>query len=100
MRWGGGGGGGVNAVWAQEKTELQSSMGEILRRLGEVVADQKRYVLFAIITISLSSGLQMIPPVATKYVIDSLIPQANLRVTIALGIGLVMLYLARYGLLY
>jgi ABC-type multidrug transport system fused ATPase/permease subunit len=75
-------------------------MGEVLRRLGEVVADQRRYVLFAIITISISSGLQMIPPVATRYVIDELIPQANLRVTIALGIAMVMLYLARYGLLY
>jgi len=100
MRWAGGPGGGVNAVWAQEKYGLQSSMGEIVRRLAEVVAEQKRYVVFATITITVSSGLQMIPPIATRYVIDELIPNANLHVVIALGIGLVMLYLARYGLLY
>jgi ABC-type multidrug transport system fused ATPase/permease subunit len=99
MRWAGGGG-GVNAVWAQEKYQLQTSMGEILHRLGEVVASQKRQIIFAIITILASSALQMIPPAATRYVIDSLIPTANVRLIIALAIGLVMLYLARYGLLY
>ena len=35
---------GVNAVWTQQKYELQSSMGEILSRLGEVIAAQRRYV--------------------------------------------------------
>lgn len=99
MRWGGGGG-GANAVWAQEKVELQTSMGAILRRLGETIAGQKRQVFIATITIILSSALQMIPPEATRYVIDVLIPTANTRLIIALAIGLVMLYLARYGLLY
>jgi ATP-binding cassette subfamily B protein len=42
----------------------------------------------------------MIPPAATKYVIDVLVPTANERVIIALAIGLVMLNLARFGLLY
>ncbi|MGH2458997.1 MAG: ABC transporter ATP-binding protein [Chloroflexota bacterium] len=97
MRWMGG---GANAVWAQEKPHLETSMGEILGRLGETVAGQKRQVLIAICTIILSSALQMIPPEATRYVIDTLIPTANVRVIIALAIALVMLYLARYGLLY
>lgn len=96
MRWMGGG----QPVWAQEKYQLQSSMGEILRRLGEVIATQKRQLLIATITIVVSSALQMIPPEATRYVIDNLIPTANIRLTIALAIGLIMLYLARYGLLY
>ncbi|HVC35053.1 MAG TPA: ABC transporter ATP-binding protein, partial [Chloroflexota bacterium] len=95
MRWG-----GANAVWAQERVELQSSMGEILRRLGEIIATQKRQIILAMITIMLSSALQMIPPEATKYVIDVLIPTANTRLIIALAIALTMLYLARYGLLY
>ncbi len=97
MRWHGG---GANAVWAQEKYQLQTSMGEVLRRLGEVVAAQKRQMLIATITIILSSALQMIPPAATRYVIDELIPTANIRVIIAVAIALIMLYLARYGLLY
>ncbi|MBX6770460.1 MAG: ABC transporter ATP-binding protein [Chloroflexi bacterium] len=96
MRWGG----GVNAVWAREKPTLQTSMGEVLRRLGEIVADQKRNLVFATVTILVSSGLQMIPPAATRYVIDVLIPTANERLIIALAIGLIMLHLARYGLLY
>ena len=97
MRWGGG---GPNAVWAQEKYQLQTSMGEILRRLGEVIAAQKRHVLIATVTIILSSALQMVPPAATRYVIDELIPTANIRVIIAVAIAMIMLYLARYGLLY
>ncbi len=97
MRWHGG---GANAVWAQEKYQLQTSMGEILRRLGEVIAAQKRHVFIATVTIILSSALQMIPPAATRYVIDELIPTANIRVIIAVAIGMIMLYLARYGLLY
>lgn len=93
-------GGGAGAVWAQEKPTLQTSMGEILRRLGEVVASQKRHLIYATITIVISSALQMIPPEATRYVIDNLIPTANVRVIIALAIGLIMLNLARFGLLY
>jgi ABC-type multidrug transport system fused ATPase/permease subunit len=93
-------GGGANAVWAQEKYELQTSMGEVLRRLGEVLASQKRYVFFATLTIIVSSGLNMIPPLATKYVIDTLIPKADIRLIIALGLALIVLHLSRWGLLY
>ncbi len=91
---------GANAVWAQQKYELQTSMGEILGRIGEVIAEKRRYLVYAVLTIILSSALQMVPPVATKYVIDTLIPEANERLIVALAIGLVMLHLARYGLLY
>src|SRR5947209_1176697 len=91
---------GADAAWAQQKFELHSSPGEILGRVGEVIASQRKYLLYATITIIVSSALQMIPPLATKYVIDTLIPTANVRMVIALAIGLVMLNLARYGLLY
>jgi ATP-binding cassette, subfamily B, bacterial MsbA len=93
-------GGPQNAVWAGDKYRLQSSMGEIFRRLGEVLSAHKRYMIYAITTVVASSALQMIPPLATRYVIDTLIPSADIRMIIALAIGLIMLHLARYGLLF
>ena len=95
-----GGGGGPGSLMVREKAELQSSMGDILRRLAEVVASQKRYMFIALGTILVSSALQMVPPVATRYVIDSLIPTANLRMIVALGIGLIVLHATRYLLNY
>jgi subfamily B ATP-binding cassette protein MsbA len=91
---------GENAVWAQQKYELQSSMGEVLARLGTIIANQKKYLVWAAITIVVSSALQMVPPIATKYVIDTLIPKANERTIVEIAVGLIVLYLARYGLLY
>jgi ABC-type multidrug transport system fused ATPase/permease subunit len=52
------------------------------------------------VTITLSSAIQMVPPIATKYVIDTLIPEANIRMIIAVAIGLVLVLLVRYWLLY
>ena len=100
MMGGGGMRGGTGALMAREKAELQSSMGEILRRLAEVIASQKRFLFIALTTILVSSGLQMIPPEATRYVIDDLIPTANVRVIIMLGIGLIILHGTRYLLNY
>jgi len=94
------GGGAAGAVWAQEKYELKTSMGEVVGRLGTVLASQKKYGIYAAASILLSSAFQMVPPVATKYVIDTLIPRADTRTIIALAIGLIMLYLARFGMLY
>jgi ATP-binding cassette subfamily B protein len=91
---------GADAVWAKEQTGLRTSMGEVIARMGEVIAPVRKYSYWALVTIVLSSVLQMVPPAATKYVIDVLIPSANERVIIALAIGLIMLHLARYGLLY
>src|SRR6266852_2966172 len=91
---------GADSVWAQQKYELRSGMGEIVRRMGEVIKPVRRYAYYALLTIFMSSALQMIPPVATKYVIDILIPTANVKLIIALAIGLMMLHLARFGLLY
>src|SRR4051795_9276454 len=91
---------GADSALVQPKYELQSSLGEILRRCGQIILPQRRMMLYATLTIIASSVLQMVPPVATRYVIDDLIPQANVRVVIALAIGLIVLHLGRYGLLY
>ena len=91
---------GADAAWTQKSVKLQTSMGAVFSRLGTIIAEQKRYLVYATITILLSSALQMIPPIATKYVIDVLIPAANVNTIIALAIGLIVLHLVRYGLLY
>src|SRR4029077_11495047 len=91
---------GADAAWTQKSVKLQTSMGAVFARLGGIIAEQQKYVWYASITILVSSALQMVPPVATKYVIDVLIPTANERTIVALGIGLILLHLARYGLLY
>ena len=91
---------GADAAWTQKQVKLRTSMGAVFSRLGTIIAEQKRYLVYATITILVSSALQMIPPIATKYVIDTLIPAANVNQVIALGIGLIILHLARYGLLY
>ena len=91
---------GADAAWSQKSVKLQTSMGAVFARLGGIIAEQKKYVWYASITILVSSALQMVPPVATKYVIDVLIPSSNERTIVALGIGLIILHLARYGLLY
>jgi ABC-type multidrug transport system fused ATPase/permease subunit len=91
---------GADAAWAQKQVKLQTSMGAVFSRLGTIIAEQKRYLVYATITILLSSALQMIPPIATKYVIDVLIPESNVNTIIALAIGLIILHLVRYGLLY
>lgn len=93
-------GGAGQPVWATDKYRLQSSLREILGRLGQVIAPQRRYLGYAAITIVVSSALQMIPPVATKYVIDVLIPRADQRLIVELAVGLILLHLLRYGLLY
>ena len=61
---------GADAAWTQKSVKLQTSMGAVFSRLGGIIAEQKKYVWYASITIIVSSALQMIPPVATKYVID------------------------------
>jgi ABC-type multidrug transport system fused ATPase/permease subunit len=91
---------GADAAWTQKQVKLQTSMGAVFSRLGTVIAEQKRYLVYGTITILLSSVLQMIPPIATKYVIDTLIPSSNVNTIIALGIGLIVLHLIRYALLY
>jgi ABC-type multidrug transport system fused ATPase/permease subunit len=91
---------GANAVWAQEKSDLSRPLGELLGRLGQILAADTKYSFYAIAAMVASSALQMIAPLATKYVIDDLIPTANVRLIVALAIGLVLLYLVRYGMLF
>ena len=83
MRGGFGGGFGPGAmmrggagVWAQEKHELRTPVGVLLRRLGDIVGEQRRTLTIALLTVLFSSALQMVPPYATRYVIDDVIPRS------------------------
>jgi subfamily B ATP-binding cassette protein MsbA len=93
-------GGGHGTLLAREKAELQTSVGEVVRRLAEVVSSQKRKVFIAVTTIVVSSALQMVPPEATRYVIDNLIPTADIRMIVVVAIAMIMLHATRYLLNY
>ncbi len=92
--------GGGPGLWAQAKPTLQSSPWVILRRLGGVIAEYHRALLFSFVLMLLAAGLQMIPPVATRYVVDVLIPAGTPSQVLLVGLALLGLYALRFGLLY
>jgi subfamily B ATP-binding cassette protein MsbA len=107
MRGGFGGGFGPGGmmrggpgVWAEAKHELRTPVGVILRRLGEVVGEERRTLTLALLTVLLSSALQMVPPYATRYVIDDVIPRAAGNVIPAIALALIAVHAVRYGLLW
>ena len=96
----GGGGNWATAHLMQEKAQLHTSPWVILRRLGSVLAEQKKLLWFAIATVVAASVLQMFAPIMTKWIIDTAIPQHNINILWAIGIGLAIVQLARYGFSY
>jgi subfamily B ATP-binding cassette protein MsbA len=103
MRGGMGMGGmmrGGPGVWAQERHELRTPVGVLLRRVGEIVGEQRRTLSTALLTVLVSSALQMVPPYATRYVIDEVIPRAAANVVPAIAVGLIGLHALRYLLLW
>jgi len=72
----------------------------VLRRLGGVIADYRRALLFSFVLMLLAAGLQMIPPVATRYVVDVLIPAGTPSQVLLVGLAPLGLYALRFGLLY
>src|SRR5919197_4609021 len=96
---GGGGRGGYMAAWL-EKPQRKSSAWQILRRLGGVLGEQKRHMVWALLTVIAASGLNMVPPWATRYIIDQVIPHARYDLVWGLGLGLAAVQAARYGLQY
>lgn len=95
----------VGGSWAtahlmHEKAQLQTSPWVILRRLGGVLAEQKKMLWYSIATVVAASVLQMVAPIMTKWIIDTAIPQHNLNILWIIGIGLILIQAVRYGLSY
>jgi ATP-binding cassette, subfamily B, bacterial MsbA len=84
----------------REKPQFKVSPWTTAKRLGGLVGQFKRHLIFALIAVFISSGLQMLMPWAFKHVIDSTIPSGNGAELLWIGAGLVIMQVARYGLTY
>jgi ABC-type multidrug transport system fused ATPase/permease subunit len=91
---------GGPGVWAQEKRELSTPVSVLVRRLGEVVGEQRRTLTGAVLTVLVASALQMVPPYLTRYVVDDVIPNASAQLIPAIVLGLIAVHAVRYGLLW
>jgi ATP-binding cassette, subfamily B, bacterial MsbA len=109
MRMGGmGGGGGMGnmmrgggpGVWASEKAELKTPLRELLGRIGEVLGEHRRVLFTSMITLIVASGLQMVPPYLTRYVVDHVIPTARGELIPLIVVCLIIVHALRYVLMY
>ena len=68
------------------------------RRLGGYLAQYKSNLFAALACVIATSGLQMLMPLAFKYVIDDVIPSGEPMALMWIGVGLTVMQLVRYGL--
>jgi subfamily B ATP-binding cassette protein MsbA len=92
--------GGQGGQWGMllEKPEIKTSAWQILRRMLGLLQDQKSRLILAFVTVLAASLLNMVPPWATRYVIDQAIPHQRYDLLWLVGLGLVAVHAARYAL--
>jgi len=90
--------GGGPSLMLGEKVALKTSPWVLIKRLGTMLGDYNRYLIWSILAVLAGSGLQMLMPWAFKHVIDSTIPTGNVQELLLIGVGLVMIQAARYVL--
>ncbi|MDE2992746.1 MAG: hypothetical protein OXU67_02585, partial [Chloroflexota bacterium] len=84
MMRGVGGGMGVGSISGRrrtsmmEKPEFETSPWQVLKRLAPIVADHRRQVIIALVSVLAASSLQMLVPLSFKYTIDEVIPSGDL----------------------
>ena len=83
-----------------EKPEFQTSPWQVLKRLAPIVADYRRQVIIALVSVLAASSLQMLVPLSFKYTIDEVIPSGDLTLLWFIGGGLLVLEIVRYFLGY
>lgn len=92
MRWQPGGG--------PEPVQLRTPVIVLLRRMGGLIHEQHRLLFVSMFCVLIASGLQMVPPYATKQVVDHVITSRNSNSLVWIALGLLAVYLSRYGLTY
>jgi subfamily B ATP-binding cassette protein MsbA len=70
------------------------------RRLAGYLAQYKGNLIAALLCVIATSGLQMLMPLAFKFVIDDVIPSGEAMTLLWIGIGLTVMQLVRYALSY
>jgi subfamily B ATP-binding cassette protein MsbA len=83
-----------------QSAKLKSSAWPLIKRIGAIVSEYKRYVILSFLTVLGASALQITMPWAFKYVIDTTIPSGNGRQLVIFAVGLTVLQLVRYALNY
>ena len=79
-----------------EKPEFQTSPWQVVKRLAPIVADHRRQVIIALVSVLAASSLQMLVPLSFKYTIDEVIPSGDLTLLWVIGGGLLVLEIVRY----
>jgi ABC-type multidrug transport system fused ATPase/permease subunit len=92
--------GGGPGVWASEKAELKTPLRQLLWRIGEVLGEHRRVLFTSMVTLIVASGLQMVPPYLTRYVVDHVIPSARGELIPLIVVCLIIVHALRYLLMY
>src|SRR5687768_14534927 len=91
-------GGISSSMTYREKPQFKTSAWAVSKRLGGLLADYKRQLLWALLAVLSTSSLQMLMPWAFKHVIDVSIPEGNTTQLVYIGIGLTVMQGVRYAL--
>ena len=91
---------GSSRMSYREKPQFTVNPWITARRLGRYLAEYKRHLLAALACVVLTSGLQMLMPLAFKQVIDVVIPSGDGMLLLQIGIGLTVMQAVRYALSY
>ncbi len=99
MMRGGMSGGGFSSA-SREKPQFKTSPWQIAKRLGALMGGFRRQLILALLSVLVSSALQMLMPLAFKRVIDTTIPSNDTNELVWIGLGLIVAQTIRYGLTY
>ena len=89
---------GGSRLSMREKVVLKVSPWKTLRRLGATISDYRRQLFLAIACVVTTSALHMVMPWAFKHVIDTTIPNGDVRELLWIGAALVLAQGIRHAL--
>jgi ABC-type multidrug transport system fused ATPase/permease subunit len=99
----GGGGGGGGGGWhnaGMEKAQIQSPVWPLLKRMGGLIGSQRNFLVISGFAVLIASGLNMLPPLLTKLVVDKVIAQGDTSRLVVITLALIGLQTVRYLLTY
>ncbi len=83
-----------------DPVKLQMPLTILLRRMGGLMASQRKFLFIACFTVLFASAINMVPPFATKWVVDNAIGKSDTSKLFVVTLALIGLQAARYGLNY
>ncbi|MCL4543955.1 MAG: ABC transporter ATP-binding protein/permease [Chloroflexi bacterium] len=98
MKWSGGGGGGWHHAHVTEEVQLQASPWVLLRRMAAFAHEQRAFLIVSGFAVLLASAINMVPPLMTKIIVDSVIARHDESELLVIAIAMIALQVVRYGL--